>query len=190
VIECACQFCGTVFQTWPYKLRNGRAKYCSRSCLNLSQTGQSRPGRPIEERFWEKVAISGPDDCWLWLGAKTKEGYGSIGHNGRVRRATHVSWELRYGAPFPPRKLACHTCDNPPCVNPAHIFVGTKQENADDMARKGRSIKGLHREFCRRGHKRTPENTYSHKNGIWCRVCRRERDHAVSSLCASIGAAR
>ena len=97
--------------------------------------------RPVEERFWPKVDRRGPDECWPWRGAHFESGCGKIGVGGRRGRevpATQISWSIANGRPWPEGKKACHTCDNPPCVNPAHIWPGTQAENLADMRAKGR----------------------------------------------------
>lgn len=99
------------------------------------------PRTPLEIRFWRFV--DKPDDlfaCWLWTGAKANFGHGIInggGNRGKALRAHRVSWELHYG-PIPDGLLVCHHCDVPACVRPDHLFLGTKQENNADCARKGR----------------------------------------------------
>lgn len=127
--------------------------------------------RSLEERFWEKVDKRGPDECWPWLGSKTK-GYGSIYANGRNTRATRVALLLCKGETVPPDKRALHTCDNPPCVNPNHLFIGTPKENTLDCLRKGRRIY-VRATHCKRGHEMTPENTRkgSGGRGPYCRAC-------------------
>jgi hypothetical protein len=134
--------------------------------------------KPIEERFWPKVQKT--DGCWLWR-SPDKRGYGTIWDNARKknRRATQVSWEIHHGKSFPDGMDACHTCDNPPCVRPDHIFPGTAKDNAQDALRKGRLKNvalpaGWQRTLthCKRGHEFTPENTYLKKDNNGRRACR------------------
>jgi len=100
--------------------------------------------KSLEERFWPKVDIRGPDECWEWLAGKMGEGYGVI-TQGRYdegkRRAHRVAWELTFG-PIPDGLHVCHHCDNPGCINPAHLFLGNDAENMADSVRKGRSARG------------------------------------------------
>lgn len=96
-----------------------------------------KASRPLDERFWEKVEKS--DGCWLWKAA-INHGYGVIGAGGRRGRiliASRVSWELNRG-PIPAGVDVLHRCDNPPCVNPDHLFLGSAQDNGRDASRKGR----------------------------------------------------
>ena len=98
------------------------------------------PKRPLEDRFWEKVQKA--DGCWVWTGTRHPSGHGNIGLGGRAARnigAHRVSWMLHYG-PIPAGLCVCHTCDNPPCVRPDHLFLGTRADNNDDMRTKGRNV--------------------------------------------------
>ena len=117
-----CPECGCIFDQW-VKRDNQKEK-------------------SFYERFWEKVDIRGPDECWPWLGCLNKQGYGLIrvpGHlNGLPTSAIRVMMVMKTGEPPDDDLLVLHACDNPICVNPAHLRWGTAQDNVDDMIRRGR----------------------------------------------------
>ena len=97
--------------------------------------------KPLAERFWAKVDRRGPDDCWNWTAMTHPDGHGRIGeggHYGRMLYAHRVSYELHIG-PIPPGLVVMHKCDNPRCVNPAHLQLGTDADNHRDCWNKGRS---------------------------------------------------
>lgn len=115
--------------------------------------------KSLEDRFWSKVDRRGPDDCWEWQGARAglAPGYGTLwiadgvvpgapsgtGRKpGRMHPATRICRYLTTGE-WPAGDMdVCHTCDNPPCVNPAHLWLGTTLENIQDCVRKGRARGG------------------------------------------------
>jgi hypothetical protein len=90
-------------------------------------------------RFWSKVEKSG--DCWKWR-ANTRKGYGSIKVNRKELYAHRHSWEIHNGA-IPPGLSVLHKCDNPLCVRPDHLFIGTQKDNMSDCSNKGRSGRTL-----------------------------------------------
>lgn len=78
--------------------------------------------------------------CILWMRYRNAKGYGSVGVAGEPKQAHRIAYELFVG-PIPPGLHVCHRCDNPPCCNPAHLFVGTNQDNMDDRVKKGRQAR-------------------------------------------------
>lgn len=98
---------------------------------------------PLADRFWEKVDRSGgSESCWLWLantngGTISESAYGRFKVDGRNRLAHRVAWELIHGS-IPNGLWVLHRCDNPKCVNPGHLFLGTRSDNMRDAGRKGR----------------------------------------------------
>lgn len=99
------------------------------------------PKQSVEHRFWQKVDISighGPkQNCWEWKGSRNSHGYGAFGFEGRVTGAHKVAYILTFG-PIPEGQCVLHECDNPSCVRPLHLFLGTKKDNFDDMIKKRR----------------------------------------------------
>ena len=91
--------------------------------------------------FWSYVEVS--PECWQWIGATDKDGYGVMTYGGTRRqfRAHRISWELHNGK-IPSGQVVRHTCDTPTCVNPDHLIIGTVKQNAQDMVERGRSLRG------------------------------------------------
>jgi hypothetical protein len=120
-----------------------------KSCQNLDhwELKPTNHGKSLWELYEEKFTKGGPDECWPWQEkSRDKDGYGifSFRENGRgiTRRATRWAWKRLYGS-IPADQFVCHTCDNPPCQNPRHWFLGHPQANVDDMVAKGRHKPGM-----------------------------------------------
>jgi hypothetical protein len=131
--------------------------------------------RPLEDRFWEKVEIRRPGECWPWLGSKnTPAGYGDIRAkiNGQWKtvKVTHVLWFLTFGEW--PTQMMLHSCDNPPCVNPSHLSEGTGSDNKQQEISRGRNHEAT-RTHCPRGHDYTAKNTRLCGGSRVCKECDR-----------------
>jgi hypothetical protein len=154
----ACGRCGVEI-----KARNHRTRFCSKSCAKRHDAALKRAARPppppkppkptLVQRLWRQIAVGDPGACWEWQGARAASGgYGVLRENGKTIRASRLVLELASGQPIPPRMFACHHCDNPPCCNPLHLFIGTPRDNMQDMIRKrrGRNQGGPWTRFRRR----------------------------------------
>lgn len=125
----------------------------------------------MRERFLENIVKDLLSGCWLWCSTITTGGYGLFYFKTqtprRQRLAHRVSYELFRGE-IPDGLFVCHHCDNPGCVNPEHLFLGTPNDNVQDAFKKGR----LKKTHCRRGHAFTPETLRIKKDGYrQCRIC-------------------
>lgn len=96
--------------------------------------------RPIEDRFWERVQVGAEDDCWIWTRGRTKYGYGVISINHKMVLAHRLIASNFNVATLTFWDVVCHSCDNPPCVNPKHLIVATHAFNTADSRSKGRLI--------------------------------------------------
>lgn len=98
---------------------------------------------PLEKRFWAKVDKRSNEECWSWLGYTEKTGYGVIRIDNKTKDMAHrVSFRIHKGE-FPKKAFICHSCDNPPCVNPSHLWIGDATKNNIDKTFKGRAVKKL-----------------------------------------------
>jgi hypothetical protein len=130
--------------------------------------------QPVAERFWSKVDRRGAEDCWPWTARRDGCGYGTFKVDGKTVRASRQAWALTHGDLGAGQRV-CHSCDNPPCCNPAHLWAGTQKDNVLDMVAKGRhwTQRGT---VCRNGHPRTDDNTAWRKGRRGqireCRLCK------------------
>jgi len=100
----------------------------------------TKRGTPLLEKLLSKVIINQNTDCWEWQASVNNVGYGMIRDDKKMRTTHRVSYEEHYNVKIPSGMCVCHTCDNPRCVNPAHLWLGTRQQNTDDMMAKGRGL--------------------------------------------------
>lgn len=91
------------------------------------------------ELFWKHVPQRGPEECWEWTAVRLPKGYGQFHVAGKTVLAHRFAYELYFGS-IAPGIVVCHRCDNPPCVNPAHLFAGTTSDNQRDKVAKGRAV--------------------------------------------------
>jgi hypothetical protein len=101
----------------------------------------------VTDRFWKYVEVRSIDECWPWIGYRNKRGYGVLfvrmdGETTVTILAHRFSYELVHGEGSLADALCCHSCDTPQCVNPAHLFRGTNQDNRNDCVSKGRHARG------------------------------------------------
>lgn len=139
-----CVVCGKQLEITRYYDKNGKFKgygqsfkkvTCSRACTNVY-----RAGIDMAERFWSKVDKRGSDDCWLWTASVVsgKQPYGRMQWTDGLELAHRIAWSLANNQPLPDEDVL-HTCDNPRCCNPQHLFLGTHDDNMYDMVTKGRA---------------------------------------------------
>lgn len=138
VLTKECSRCGKAFRK---RERDSMAQWEDRSYCSALCSNRDKPVAPLHLRFWDNVDRAEGNRCWTWTGPADEHGYGKLGYGGRDAKAEYkahrMSYEMRFG-PISAGKVICHTCDNPSCVNPNHLFEGTQKDNTQDTSRKGR----------------------------------------------------
>lgn len=139
-----CQ-CGCGQKTSIAKVSRNRSGYVKGQPVRYVR-GHNKLAHPltcasVQDAFWYHFSPGNPADCWEWQGPVNRDGYGLVRHRLANQLAHRISYELHRGEILD-GMLVCHTCDNPICVNPNHLFLGTYKDNARDMTQKGRGPVG------------------------------------------------
>ena len=156
----------------------------ARALIRFRADGVPSKGLPAWVRVFGRCEVYG--DCWVFTGQPNEDGYGHVRHDGRMVGAHRVAWEKATGT-WPPSDMdVCHTCDNPPCCNPAHLFLGSHADNNADRHAKGRTVIPTNgpdyqriKTHCPGGHPYAGDNLRMRPNGTRrCAQCYRDRANA------------
>jgi hypothetical protein len=134
-ISIICRACGRPFDVY---LSASSRKHCSRLCKAVTQRNRKRA---VEDRVWDHIDRRGDNECWVWTASVNSGGYGQIndGH-GHCIRSHRVVLSIKLGRPLLEGEWSLHTCDNPPCNNPSHLYAGNNVDNIHDMFDRGRAV--------------------------------------------------
>jgi hypothetical protein len=169
-----CERCQTAFAT-----KRRTAKFCSPNCAraNARSVYETKMKATEIERFWAKVARKDPTDCWEWTRAKLPKGYGQCNWRGQRMQTHRLAYILSSSQDIPAERMVLHTCDNPPCCNPRHLWLGTAKDNSADMVSKGRQHIPICPTHCPQGHE------YSEGNTLWLRKIGQTRHSPRCKTC-------
>lgn len=159
----------------------------ARASIRFRADGALAKGQPSWVRVFGRCELRG--DCWVFTGGTNENGYGAVRHDGRMVGAHRVAWETVNSRATPVGLDVCHTCDNPPCCNPAHLFLGTHAENNADRHAKGRTVMPSNgpdfwrnKTHCPQGHPYDGDNVRLRPNGSRrCAQCYRDRASAYAA---------
>jgi hypothetical protein len=159
--ECGCRTSG--------KIIRGMCQRHYDQWVQRTPKDERTPPPRLSRTFDQFIDKTG--DCWVWTGPTNRKGYGWWSGNGERGLAHRISL-ARTSPPSSPALFACHHCDNPPCVNPAHLYWGTVRDNARDVVERGGAWnKGLRVAICKRGHEIAGENVRQTGGRDICRAC-------------------
>ncbi len=144
-VSLVCNHCGSAFLVEPYKAKLVRTKFCSRRCRTDFAAGRRLSTEAEDRALFSLSFVKRETGCWEWTECRDSNGYGLFFRGaGKSRLAHRASWEFKNG-PIESGWFVLHRCDNPCCVNPDHLFLGSQQDNIMDMVRKQRNQRGSRR---------------------------------------------
>lgn len=168
--QSTCAHCGQAFEVLPSTIKKGGGKFCSREC-HFAFVSHAKSLR-LPQRFWAKVQKT--DTCWLWRGARTRNGYGMLSVNQRATYAHRISYELHKDA-IPVGMELDHLCRVRHCVNPDHLEPVTHRENG--LRGESPSARAATATHCPSGHPYNDFNTlWTREGSRRCRECHRQRE--------------
>jgi HNH endonuclease len=156
--------CGRGHDGWRYK--------SNRQCIQCNMEGAHEerisPFKPVAPRLLSNVRLFG-EGCWEWIGTQDRHGYGRISVRNRVIKAHIVSYRIHVGPTN--GKCVLHKCDNPSCINPEHLWLGSFKDNTQDMLAKGRNCKGMDQHSAKLTEKSVKEILASHDSNVVLAAC-------------------